>query len=707
MSELDNMLNIIEREIAEVLDEKEMEFSAYAILHRALPNVFDGFKPSYRRILYTMRDTIRLTKSANVTGDVMKIHPHGDCYPTIVNMVQKDTNIVPLIDGKGSFAQHTSRDLQPASSRYSEVKISEYALDMMKSLDKNIVDMTPTFDGESLEPVELPVRHPQVLTLAQQGMAVGMASNIPSFSLTEVCDATIKYIQTGEKTFLTPDFATKGFIIKDDKAIADINNYGRGTIKLRGRCEVVKDKYILIKEIPYTTTREAIIEKIEDLCKNGKMKEVIDIKDTTDIKGMEIEIEVRKGTDIDLFIHKLYKLTPLESTFSANMNVLLNNTPKVMGVWSIIQEWIVWRRGCIKRVLETDIAILKRKLHVLKGLEKVLNDIDKAVEIIRFSKRVEIDSNLMNYFKIDEEQAKGVCELGLRGINQENIQAKIEEIVKLERQIKKFEQMCNSVEDLNKCVIDGLEDVKKKFGKERMSTIIEEEEEHELPSKEDLIEDYNCYVTLTKEGYIKKTKLASDNHKIKEGDVVLQQLSSTNKSNLLLFTDKGNMFTIKGYQLELVAPSVLGAYLPSVIALDKDEQVIYLVSTVDYNGNILFGFENGKVAKVTLSSYETTRTKLVNAYHMGSKLVHISLEIEDSIMIAKSSIGKVLFFNINTIGAKGSRTSQGNMVLKSKDNSMMVYLGYIGELPQETIDYYMGSPNSIGKYLKKEHETLV
>lgn len=700
------MQNIIEREISEVLDEKQMEFSAYSILHRALPSVFDGFKPSYRRILYTMKDTTKLTKSANVEGDVMRIHPHGSCYPTIVNMVQKDTNLNPLVDGKGSFAQHTSRDLQPASSRYSEIKISEYALDMMKGLSKNIVDMIPTFDGEKKEPLVLPVRHPQVLTLAQQGMAVGMASNIPSFNLIEICDATSEYIRSGQKTILVPDFATKGSIIKDDKAFQDINEVGRGSIKIRGKY-VVEGQYILIKEIPYTTTREAIIEKVEELAKSGKFKEVMDIKDTTGLKGMEIEIKVKKGTDIDLFIQKLYQLTPFESSFSANMNVLVNNVPKVLGVWGIIDEWIVWRRECIKRVLEFDTARLEEKLHILRGLEKCLLDIDKVIDIIRYSEEDLINGKLMTAFDIDEIQAEEVGSMKLRDINKDKIIKRIAEIGKLEGQIKKYKQMCESTEALNDCVIEGLNDVKAKFGKPRVTDIIEVSSTKTLV-KEVLIEEFNCYVTLTKEGYLKKTKLASDNHRVKDGDVVVQQIPSTNKSSILLFSNKGNMYTIKGHQLELVAPSVLGSYIPTIVSMEEGEEIIYMVCTLDFEGNMVFGYQNNKVAKVTLSSYVSTRAKTINAYNTTSPLVHISLERKEKIMIAKSSIGKVLFFNIKEVGEKGSRASQGNMVLKSKDGSTMISLDYLDseKIKDDAIEYYLGRPNSIGKYQKVEHKTL-
>lgn len=699
------MQNIIDREISEVLDEKEMEFSAYSILHRAIPNVYDGFKPSYRRILVTMKNMTKLTKSANVEGEVMKIHPHGSCYPTVVNMVQKDTNLNPLIDGKGSFAQHTSRDLQPASSRYSEVKISEYALDMMKGLEKNIVDMIPTFDGEKTEPLVLPVRHPQVLTLAQQGMAVGMASNIPSFNLQEVCEATINYISNGEKVTLVPDFATKGYVLKDEKAFQDINESGRGTIKLRGKCEV-EGQYILIKEIPYTTTREAIIEKVEELCKGGKLKEIIDIKDTTGLKGMEIEIKVRKGTDTDLLIQKLYQLTPLENSFSANMNVLVDNTPMVLGVWGIIDRWIDWRRGCIKRVLEFDIKGLEKKLHILRGLEKCLLDIDKVIEIIRFSEEDMINNKLMTAFGIDETQAEEIAHMKLRDINKDKIIKKIAEINKVEQTIIKYKQMCDSKEALNQCVIEGLKDVVAKFGKPRVSEVIEICPTKVL-SKEVLIEEYNCYVTLTKEGYIKKTKLASDNHKVKEGDIVKQQLSSTNKSSILLFSNKGNMYTVKCHQLETVAPSVLGAYVPTIVSLEEEEEIIYMVSTLDFKGEMLFGFENGKLAKVTLASYNTTRTKLQNAYFMGSPLIHISLA-EDSLMIAKSSIDKVLIFSHEPISAKSARTSQGNVVLKSKNNSHTVVFDYVpSSLEEEAIDYYRGSANSIGKYVRATEEGLI
>lgn len=700
------METIINREICELLDEREMEYSAYVILHRALPDMRDGFKPSYRRILYSMQKEgmTKLTKSADVEGVVMRLHPHGGCYPTIVNMVQKDTNLNPLIDGKGSFAQHTSRDMQPASPRYTEVKLSDYGANMMKGLNKNIVDMIPSYDGAKIEPVVLPVRHPQILTLAQQGMAVGMASNFPSFNLKEVCEATIKYIETGEKTILIPDFATKGYVIRDDKAFEEINMTGKGTIKLRGKYEI-SGQNIIITEIPYTTTREEIIEKIEQLVKEGKLKDVIDIVDITGLNTMGISIKAKKGTDMELLAKKLYQITTMETTYSANMNVLYNDTPTVMGVWDIIPEWCKWRNNCIKRVIEFDTDELRVKLHFLKGLEKCLIDIDKVISIIRHSKEDEIISKLMKEFDIDELQAEDIASMKLRDINKDKIINRVAEIKSIEDKIAWYEYVCSSEEELSKRAIDGLKDVIAKFGKERSTQIIEVTDEKPL-SKEIMVEEYNCYITLTEKGYLKKTKLASDNHKMKDGDRVLQQLSCTNKMNILLFSDKGNLYTIKNYENDLVAPSAMGSYLPTILKMDKDENIIYIVPTLDYKGDMLFGFENGKVAKVSLESYNTTRSKLLNAYNMDSKLVHISLA-EDKLMVAKSSIDKVLIFSNNTINSKNSRTSQGVAVLKSKNDSYMKSLEYLPDgVEQDVVDYYLGKTNAVGNFLKKEHNDM-
>lgn len=688
----------INYDICNVLDDKMMDYSAYVILHRALPSIEDGFKVSLRRILYTMHrhNMTKLTKSASVSGKVMEIHPHSDCYPTIVNMVQKDNHVNPFIVGKGAFAYHTSRDTQPASSRYSEIRIAQYSQEMMEGLKKNSVEMIPTFDGNSEEPLYLPTKHPNILTHSQQGMAVGMAANFPSFNLTEVCDCTIDYLNGITDKELVPDFATGGELIYNKSQIDKINNNGLGSVDIKARYEVNGD-YILIKEIPYTTTREVIIEKIVELVKSNKLKEIVDVKDTTDLRGMEIEIKTKKNTDKELLMQKLYKLTPLQSSFSANMNCLVSNTPKVLGVKQIIQEWIKFRKQCIKRELQYDIQQLQSVQNELLGLQTILQDLDEAISLIRSSKtEKESIGKLREYFNLNDAQLEYIIKIRMVNMNQEWLTSKINKLTEVNEQLKVNMDNLESDSYYTSTIISQLQDVKKKYGQPRRTTIIYHEKTAPI-RQDDLIEDYNCQIVLTKEGYLKKTLRYSETQKLKDWDIVLQQIPSSNKSKLLFFTDKANCYYLNAWWIDNTQPSNLGNFLPTMLQL-QDEKVIYVVSTTDFKGHIMFAFENGKVAKIPLSSYETktNRSKVINAYNVDSKLVSINYIDKDMDFMAVSSINKVLVVNTSQINSKASKTSQGIQLLKSKNNSVMV------EFKPSNIDnveYYIGSPNQIGKYL--------
>ncbi|MDR4281747.1 DNA topoisomerase, partial [Bacillus subtilis KCTC 1028 = ATCC 6051a] len=430
------------KNIEQIIENNMMEYSAYILLDRALPDLRDGLKPVHRRILYSMylQKAFKFTKSANVAGQVMKLHPHGSSYGSMVGMVQKDRHIIPMLEGKGNFGQYTSRDLMPAADRYSEVKLSEISIDMMQNFDKNVVDFIDNYDGTMKMPEVLPVKFPSILAYSNSGIGVGFSSSIPSFNLKELTEAIVKYIETGEKTVLVPDFATGGLIVKEDNVFRQLNEEGRGTVKIRGKAEIVKNE-IHITEIPYSTTREAIIEKIVELNKAGKLKEVTDVKDLTGLKGMLITITARRNTDMNVLLEKLYKFTPLQSTFSANMNMLVDDLPKVLGVWQTIDKWLEWRTTCIKRGLSHDIETMTRKLHLLQGLEKVLLDIDEAIEIIRRSSQDQIEPNLQKHFGIDFEQAKEVANMKLRNINREYIIKKIEDIDKFEKTIENYKMI--------------------------------------------------------------------------------------------------------------------------------------------------------------------------------------------------------------------------------------------------------------------------
>lgn len=689
----------INYDICQMLDDKMMDYSSYVILHRALPSIEDGFKVSLRRILYTMQkeNMTKLTKSANVSGQVMKIHPHSDCYPTIVNMVQQDNHANPFILGKGAFAYHTSRDTQPASSRYSEIKIAPYSQEMMEGIKKDSVEMISTFDGSSVEPTYLPTKHPNILTHCQSGMAVGMATNIPSFNLSEVCDYTISLLNDDDTNGLIPDFPTGGKLIYNQSQIEKINSSGLGSVDIQSTYTADGDT-IIINEIPFTTTREVIIEKIIDLVKSGKVKEITNVIDTTDLSGMSIEIKIKKNVDVDLLMQKLYKLTPLQSSFSANMNCLVNNKPQVLGVKSIIEEWIKFRKQCLKRELEFDIKQLKVEQVKLQGLSIILNDLDTAISLIRQSNtEKEAMSKLKSHFSLSDTMTDYISTIRMVNMNDEWLTSKISKLTEINKQLEVNQQNLPSDSYYTQRIISDLEYVKKTYGIARKTTIIHEDKVETI-SNTDLIENFNTQIVLTKDNYFKRTLKFSDSQKFKDGDSVLQQIPSTNKSKLLFFTDKQNCYYMNAWEIPTVQPSTLGSYLPSLLQL-QDEKVIHVVSTEDFKGNILFAFENGRVAKISLSSYETktNRTKCVNAYNSDSKLVSIHHIEKDCDFVAVSSIDKILVFNTQQINSKSSKSSMGVNALKSKNDSYMIEFK---PCESDDMEYYMGNIPTVGKFRK-------
>lgn len=704
------MKQIIDKEICTTLNDRQMNYSVYVAKHRAIPSLYDGLKPVYRRILFTMKDTTKLTKSANIEGRVMELHPHGSSYPTIVTMTQKDTNITPLIDGKGNFGQHTSKDIQYSSSRYSEVKISDYALDMMRGLDSNIVDLVPSYDGEKIEPVNLPVRHPLILTLAQQGLAVGFATDIPSFNLKEVCEATVSYLRGEDIPILYPDFATHGYIVKDNNIMEQINKTGRGTFKIRGRYEVDGNSF-LIKEIPYTTTREDIINKVIAFTKVGKFKEVIDINDNTDINGLEVEIILKKGTKPEQFAEKLYQLTTFECTYSCNMNMLIENEQgevelKVLGVQDIIPLWCEWRGNCIKRTLYYSIKETEKKLHLLEGLKQCLINVDEVVTIIRSTSK-EVEEAIMDFLKVDREQATYICKTTIKDINVSKIQKKIQEIEKLESKLTQFKKEVEDEECIKQYIIQGLQDTVRKYAKPRFSQVIEATQTKRIH----IVEDYNCVITITSQGYLKKNLRHGVTGKVKDEDYIIQELSANNRGDILFFTNKGNVYYYKVDNIDLTGGNSLGLFIPNIIPLEEDEEIIYTYSTTDYKGVINFAFENGKVAVISLSAYKckTNRTKITNAYNMTSPLVAITIGQENTVCMADN--GKVFIADMTLANPKQSRASQGITIMKLKEDSKLTKFYPLSKIKDnniegaitELIEYY-GAKNlgKVGNYLRPE-----
>lgn len=614
-------MNIIQKPVQDIVQDNMMNYSAYVLLDRALPDVRDGLKPGQRRILITMLNekAFTFTKSANISGAVMKLHPHGDSYPTIVNMVQKDNQNIPLIIGKGNFAQHTSRDMQPGANRYTEIKLAEVSKEMLKNIKKGMVNIIPNYDGTLTMPEVLPVKFPLILTQVAIGIGVGFSSSIPSFNLIELVEAMVKYINTGEKTLLYPDFATGGFISEDIEAATAISETGLGAVKIRGKAEIVGNE-IQITEIPYSTTREAIIEKIVELAKTEKLKEVVDVKDLTDLHGQMIEIRCRKNTNMQLVLDKLYKLTPLESNFNANMNMLIDDLPKVAGVWDTVNQWLAWRKDCIVKGLVYDTDKMKTQLHVLRGLEKVLLDIDSAIDIIRKSSEADMIPALMNKYKIDEIQATEVSDMKLKYINRTYILKKIAEIEDLAKRISINEKAMKSDSMLNQIIIKGLKESAEQYGTPRKTQIVEMADIGKITFEKQLVSDYPVIVKLSKDGYAYKAKSEKD-VTLKAGDEVVQTFETTNSGEILIFTIDGDCHKVKLADVEETKANSFGTYLPTTMG-DNSEIVGY--SILDNKRKFILNvFENRKVAKVDLKSFVGNRKKLKNSLNTKSKLIGI------------------------------------------------------------------------------------
>ena len=682
-----------QKEITRIIEDNMMEYSADVIFDRAICSIESGLKPSQLRCLWAMYDKkiFKLTKSLNVVGEVTKFHSHGSSYPTIVNMTQEDRHSLPLITGEGNFGQYSSKLLTYASDRYTNVKLSPLAIDSLKEVDKNYVEMIPTYDNKNTMPLYLPSKYPIILTQASEGMAVGMASKLPSFNFNEVCEAIINYIKTGEQTMLIPDFATYGFIVNNKNTIETINKQGKGTLKLRGKCELNENnKTILIKEIPYGTYREDIIDKVIDLIKEGKLKEVISIKDSTGLKGSGIRVECRKNTNLKEVEQKLYKLTSLESTYSCNMNVLYNGMPSVQGVWGIIPKWIDFRKGCIIRSLKHEKIKLEKEYHLFKGFKNIINDLDKVIEIIRFED--EPINKLQLEFDLDELQAKYIFGLSLKDINKKYIEKKLQDISVMSNNIKELDITINSNDKLMNIIMSDLEYINKTYKSPRRTKIIDDIAD---TIEDILIEDYNLNIVLSKEGYLKKVKLTSlrgaSEYKFKDGDSLLSLRQTSNKNDLLIFTNKQNCYKLKIHEIQDHKPSVLGLYLPSHLQLEEDEHIIDVIPT-DYTEEILIAYENGKVARVPLSSYKTktNRTKLSNAtYSENIAGIHI---YEDTKYILATE-DKALIFKAKDIPLKTSRNTQGITVMKHSNMGKVVKFKKVSDCKLDTQSRYIAEGN--------------
>jgi DNA gyrase subunit A len=713
-------INLIEQNITETLEKNYMPYAMSVIVSRAIPEI-DGFKPSHRKLLYTMHTmgllTGARTKSANVVGQTMKLNPHGDMaiYETLVRLTRGYGALLhPFVDSKGNFGKQYSKDMKFAAPRYTEVKLDKISREIFSELEKNAVDFIDNYDGTLKEPVLLPTTFPNILVNPNQGIAVGMASNICSFNLKEICEATIQLINNENANMIqyikAPDFATGGSLIYNEKEIKEIYETGRGSFKVRAKYRYdKKNSCIEIYEIPYTTTAEAIMDSIIQTVKSGKIKDITDVRDETDLDGLKVTIDIKKNTDADDLMNKLYMLSPLEDTFSCNFNILVNGAPRVMGVKEILREWTAFRVNCIKRLTMFDIEKKTEKLHLLLGLQKILLDIDKAIRIIRNTQKdSEVIPNLMVAFEIDKIQAEFVAEIKLRNLNKEYILNRVGEVESLQKEIKELESIYKSENKIKKIIIKQLNEISKKYGQPRKTEIIHEDFVEEI-TEEHFIEDYNVKLILTGQNYIKKIPLvslrASTDQKIKEDDYIIQEIDARNKDELLLFSNKHIVYKMRVHELEDHKASVLGEYLINKLELEEDETIIYIVATEDYKGYMLFFFENGKSAKIDLSSYmtKTNRKKLLNAYSDASRLVHIMYIENDLELVAFSSIDKVLIFNTSNISPRTTRDSQGIQVLRQKKDSIMTEIKTIEEAGLKNPDYYrVKNIPAMGYYLRKE-----
>lgn len=713
--------NITKMNVVDTIETNYMPYSMSVIVSRALPEI-DGLKPSHRKLLYTMYKMGLLkgqkTKSANIVGQTMRLNPHGDMaiYETMVRLTRGNEALLhPYIDSKGNFGKNYSRDMAFAAPRYTEAKLDAICEEFFHEIGKDTVDFVPNYDNTMNEPTLLPTTFPNILVNPNLGIAVGMASSICSFNLREICDTTIQLLENEDIDILeclkAPDFSSGGALIYNKKDMRKIYEEGKGTFYLRGKYKYDQANHCIdIVEIPYTTNAETIIDQITDLVKKGIIKEITDIRDETDKKGLKITIDMKRSVDVEQLMLKLFKYTKLQDSFSCNFNILVHGSPRVLGVKGILLEWIDFRVTCLKRGLKYDMARKAEKLHLLRGLEKILLDLDKAVQIVRDTKKdKDVIPNLMKGFGVDVAQGEFIAEIKLRNFNQEYILNKTKDIQDLEKALKNLEATLNSDKKIKKMIIKQLKEVSKKYGQDRKTQIIEERHIEEI-TQEDLIEDYNVKLFLTKEGYLKKIPLVSlrgsNGHKLKDGDQIIQEVEATNKSDLLLFTNQHRVYKKKIYGLEDSKTSSLGDYLQNLLGLEENEKIIYMVATSDYAGYMLFFFKNGKCAKIDLSSYETktNRTQLANAYADHDELIHIMQIKEDMELIAISSIQKVLIFHTDQINAKTTRNSQGVQVLKSKKGSTLAQIKTLEAVQYSDFDYYRGKIPAIGTYLKKEDE---
>jgi DNA gyrase subunit A len=674
---------VVEQPITTTLETNFMPYAMSAILSRAIPEI-DGFKPSHRKLLYTMYKMKLLTgdktKSANIAGQTMKLNPHGDAaiYETMVRLTEGNEALLhPYVESKGNMGKAYSRDMAYAAPRYTEAKLAPIAAELFKDIDRDTVDFVDNYDGSTTEPTLFPVTFPSILVNANTGIAVGMANSICPFNLAEVCRTEIEYIKDDSinvADYLSaPDFPVGGELLYDRAEMEKIYETGRGGIKVRAVYSYDKSANCIdITEIPPTTTVEAIIEKIIDLAKQKKVTEINDIRDETDLSGLKITIDLKRGTDPDKLMQKLFKSTPLQDTFSCNFNILVGGSPMVMGIKDILAEWTAFRTECVRRRTMFDLTKAKERFHLLKGLQKILLDIDKAIKIVReTAEEKEVVPNLMIGFGIDEIQAEYVAEIKLRHLNREYILKRLDDIEELEKQIEDLEDILKSKSRVLKIIIKELEEVAKKYGKDRKTKIISAED-NQIAVEEETVPDYPVTLFFSEEGYFKKitpqSLRMSGEQKLKDGDKIISTVETTNSAELLFFTDKCQVYKTRANDFDDTKTSVLGDYIPAKLSMEEGEKPVAMVVTTDYLGLLLFFFDNGRVSKVSLSAYatKTNRKKLISAYCNKFPLCAIMHLKADGEVLMKSSGGRMLLLHTGALNVKATKDNSGVAVMTQK-----------------------------------------
>ena len=711
---------VVEQSITDTLETNYMPYAMSVIISRAIPEI-DGFKPSHRKLLYTMYKmglmTGNRTKSANIVGQTMRLNPHGDAaiYDTMVRLSRGyGALLTPFVDSKGNFGKTFSRDMAWAAPRYTEAKLTAICGEIFRDIDSDTVDFVDNYDNTMKEPALLPTTFPNILVSANSGIAVGMASQFCGFNLKEVCDTTVAYLKNPNcdlfETLLAPDFPTGGELIADPNALREIYETGRGSVRVRAKYRYDKaENLIEIYEIPYSTTVEAILDKVAELIKAGKAKEIADMRDETDLSGLKLTIDLKRGTDPDKLMARLFKQTTLEDSFPCNFNVLIAGMPRVLGVRAILEEWTAWRPESVRRRIYYILGKRKEKLHLLKGLKRILLDIDKAIRIIRETEvESEVIPNLMIGFGIDQVQAEYVAEIKLRNINKEYILKRVAETADLEDEIEDLEDILASPRRVKKILVDELNAVSKKYGEPRRTTILYAHEVEQVEEEEETPQ-YNVHVFLSKEGYFKKitpqSLRMSGEQKFKEGDSLRQSFETTSNAEIMFFTDKAQVYKTRLGEFDDTKASVLGDYLPGKLKMDSGENVVFAVLPADYSGSLIFFFENGKAARVEMKAYQTTsnRRKLTGAYSDKSPLAAIMRVDAEEELVVYSTEPRAVIFNTALLAPKATRAAQGVGVMTLKPKWHLESVKRLDETPiQNKSRYRVRSLPAAGALLRQE-----